>query len=74
LNYSLKIKQNFKHRPEKGSESNFDVAGLCADVMVVLNLNPTPISLPLLVEASLDRQPSNERLLFSPGGAREGGG
>ena len=30
---------------KKGSESNFDVTVLCADVMVVLNLNPTPISL-----------------------------
>ena len=30
---------------KKGSESNFDVEELRVDVMVVLNLNPTPISL-----------------------------
>jgi hypothetical protein len=35
-----------------GSESNFDVKLFSADGLIVLNWNPTPISLPLLVEAS----------------------
>ena len=37
------------------SESNFDVALLFVELIIVLNWNPTLISLPLLVEASLDR-------------------
>jgi hypothetical protein len=36
-----------------GSESNFDVKLFSADAGVVLNWNPTPISLLLLVETSL---------------------
>ena len=37
-----------------GSESNFDVLLLSADVQIVLNWNLTLFSLPRLVEASLD--------------------
>jgi hypothetical protein len=59
---------------KSGSEPNFDVKSLTAEGESVLNWDLTPISSPSLVEASLDCQPSNERLLFSPGGAREGGG
>ena len=52
----------------KIQESNFDVAGLSAELGFVLNWNLTPISLPLLVETSLDRQPSNEGSCFRPTG------
>lgn len=37
-----------------GSESNFDVNWLSADVRIFLNWNLTPISLPLLVEVSVE--------------------
>ena len=56
-----------------GSESNFDVIWFSAEELIFLNWNLTPFSLPLLVEASLDRQPSNESSPFTRRGERGGG-
>jgi hypothetical protein len=56
-----------------GSESNFDVDWLSAEWRVFLNWNLTLISLPLLVEASLDRTPSNEGSFFRPAGREKAG-
>jgi hypothetical protein len=56
-----------------GSESNFDVKLFSADERIVLNWNLTPISLPLLVEASLDRLPLNEGSFFRPAGRVKAG-
>jgi hypothetical protein len=56
-----------------GSESNFDVVQLSVDGLIVLNWNLTLISLPLLVEASLDRKPSNEGSFFRPAGREKAG-
>ena len=56
-----------------GSESNFDVVLLSADVQIVLNWNLTLISLPRLVEASLSGQPSNEGTFFRPAGRETAG-
>jgi hypothetical protein len=44
----------FLQHQKKGSESNFDVTLLSAELGIVLNWNLTPFSLPLLVEASLE--------------------
>jgi hypothetical protein len=52
---------------------NFDVPLLSADGLIVLNWNPTLISLPRLVEASLDHQRSNEGSFFRPAGREKAG-
>ena len=56
-----------------GSEPNFDVKLLSVEGKIVLNWDLTPIYLPLLVEASLDRQPSNEGSFFRPAGREKAG-
>jgi hypothetical protein len=43
---------------------------LSAEGRIVLNWDLTPISSPLLVEASLDRKPSNESTPFTRRGER----
>jgi hypothetical protein len=53
--------------------SNFDVMPLSAKGEIVLNWNPTPIYLPLMVEASLDRLPSDEGSFFRPAGREKAG-
>jgi hypothetical protein len=56
----------------KIQESNFDVMLLRVEQKIVLNWNLTPIYLPLLVEASLGHEPSNEVPSFRPGGDEKG--
>jgi hypothetical protein len=46
---------------------------LSAESRIVLNWNLTPIYLPLLVEASLDCEPSNEGSFFRPAGREKAG-
>ncbi|MEQ1537185.1 MAG: hypothetical protein ABL923_15020, partial [Burkholderiaceae bacterium] len=57
----------------KIQESNFDVVRPSAELQIVLNWNLTLISLPRLLEASLDRQPSNEGSFFRPAGREKAG-
>ena len=46
---------------------------LFVEWQIFLNWNLTPIYLPLLVEASFDRQPSNEGSFFRPAGREKAG-
>ena len=57
-----------------GSESNFDVVLLSADVLIVLNWNLTLFSLPRLVKASLDSLRSNESSFAQTAGREKAGG
>jgi hypothetical protein len=73
LNYSGEDFKNAVFMQQKsGSEPNFDVMLLSVERKIVLNWDPTPISSPSLVEASLDRQPS--KFPFSMKGWREATG
>ena len=56
-----------------GSEPNFDVTWLSTELKIVLNWDLTLFSLSLLVEASLDRLPSNEGSFFRPAGREKAG-
>ena len=48
------------HEQKLGSEFNFVVLLMSAELKIVLNWNLTLFSLPRLVEASLEGKPSNE--------------